>query len=163
MIIRPAAVYRLFDADDRLLYVGVTENVKARFSHHASSKPWWPDVARHTVEWMDNRDDAEAAEKLAISTEMPVWNVRDSPCPPKRPVEPWLQDAMDAGDVISVSAARSDLTELVASVRFQRRVVVLLGSKLPRAAIVPVELAAAIRAVGGADEAVKILRAHGAA
>lgn len=58
-----------------------------------------------------------------------------------------------------ISEARANLTELVASVRLLRRGVFLTRREKPQAAIVPVELCEAAYAVGGPDEAVKLLRA----
>ncbi|MFD3762092.1 GIY-YIG nuclease family protein [Streptomyces sp. NPDC058622] len=37
----PTAVYRLYDAEERLLYVGITMNVKQRFADHQRLKFWW--------------------------------------------------------------------------------------------------------------------------
>lgn len=68
------ALYRLYDTDDRLLYVGITNDPKKRWTHHASMKPWWPDVARHAVEWYDSRPEAEVAEFAAIRSEAPIHN-----------------------------------------------------------------------------------------
>ena len=38
-------VYRLYDAERNLLYVGMTSNLKRRLQHHSSQREWWPDVA----------------------------------------------------------------------------------------------------------------------
>jgi transcriptional regulator with XRE-family HTH domain len=75
------ALYRFFDADDRLLYVGITDDIHRRWKHHAAVKTWWGDVARQTVEWHDSRPVAEAAERKAISQEKPVYNIRDARAP----------------------------------------------------------------------------------
>ena len=69
------ALYRMFDADDVLLYVGISYVVPARMEWHARYQPWWPQVARRIVEWYGNRDLAEAAEKAAIRAEKPRHNV----------------------------------------------------------------------------------------
>jgi hypothetical protein len=70
------ALYRFFAADGSLLYVGITGNTTQRWAAHASEKPWWPEVARKTVEWFDDRATAEANERIAIGIEMPRYNVR---------------------------------------------------------------------------------------
>lgn len=72
------ALYRFYDAAERLLYVGITDSVEARFAAHRD-KFWWPEVARHTIEWIDTRQSAEAAEKAAMREERPLWNVQSSP------------------------------------------------------------------------------------
>ncbi len=63
------AVYRVFAADETLLYVGVAKSFARRWSQHAAAKPWWPDVQRQTVDWYPDRDTALAAETAAIRTE----------------------------------------------------------------------------------------------
>jgi hypothetical protein len=76
--IERTALYRLFDADDTLLYVGITVDPETRWWNHAKEKSWWPEVANRTVEWFDNRAAAEAAEFTAIVTEDPRYNVEHS-------------------------------------------------------------------------------------
>lgn len=73
------ALYRFFAVDDVLLYVGVTSSLGTRWSSHATSKPWWPEVHHQTVEWFDTRDAALAAEKAAIKAESPRYNERHAP------------------------------------------------------------------------------------
>lgn len=154
------AIYRFYDASERLLYIGITENPRARFADHESKKPWWKDVTRHSIEWRETREEAEAAELEAIRAERPVWNVAGSPCPPERPLDPWIRAAIERGDVTSVSDARTNLTEVVERVKFLRRITVVMKHRKPAAALVPVELADAADDVGGPDTAVRILRDH---
>ena len=71
----PTALYRLYDAEDRLLYVGISGDLKERLKTHASLKPWWPDVVRKTVQWYATRADAAEAEIKAIGSERPLHNV----------------------------------------------------------------------------------------
>jgi predicted GIY-YIG superfamily endonuclease len=77
------ALYRLHDAEGALLYVGITHDPDARFAAHASDKPWWPDVARKTIEWYARREHALAAEEAAIKAKSPRHNVVHCPCPPE--------------------------------------------------------------------------------
>jgi predicted GIY-YIG superfamily endonuclease len=74
----PTALYRLYNAMGKLLYVGITGNIKARFAQHAETKPWWPEVARKTVEWHLTRESAAEAEVKAIGLERPIHNIRDA-------------------------------------------------------------------------------------
>lgn len=73
------ALYRLFAADDALLYVGVAEDPEWRWSQHSKEKIWWPQVARKEVQWYPSRDAAEAAEWTAIHEELPTYNLTVSP------------------------------------------------------------------------------------
>jgi len=86
----PVALYRLYGADGTLLWVGITGSLSERFAQHAASKPWWPDVARKTVAWCQDRSDAARAEAAAIRDEHPLYNVRLQPRPkapkPARPM-----------------------------------------------------------------------------
>ncbi|MFF7411623.1 GntR family transcriptional regulator [Streptomyces lydicus] len=70
------ALYRLYDADGHLLYVGISSNPKRRWWAHAAqhAATWWPQVATRTVEWLDTRELAAAAERHAIKVESPAHN-----------------------------------------------------------------------------------------
>lgn len=67
------ALYRLFNAEDRLLYVGITTDTNVRWQAHSTAK-WWPDVARKDVQWFNHRVEAAEAEKAAIKSEQPLHN-----------------------------------------------------------------------------------------
>jgi len=69
------ALYRLWSADGTLLYVGIADNLKARFDDHKKEKRWWGDVAKVTVVWYGSRKDAFQAEDIAIKTEHPIHNI----------------------------------------------------------------------------------------
>lgn len=69
------ALYRFFGADDALLYIGISIHPFARMGQHQGDKSWWGEVVKVTIERHPNRADVEAAEKLAIKTEEPRYNV----------------------------------------------------------------------------------------
>lgn len=71
---RRTAVYRLYDAEDRLLYVGITVNPKSRLRDHRTKKPWWHEVARTETRWFDTRPEAEDVEGVAIRDERPLYD-----------------------------------------------------------------------------------------
>lgn len=73
---RQTAVYRLFDADDVLLYVGISANLNRRMVDHRRSSSWWPNVRRGAVTWYRNRTIARRKEAEAINTEDPRYNIR---------------------------------------------------------------------------------------
>lgn len=68
-------LYRFFDADDVLLYVGIAGNPGRRFNEHNKDKDWWSQVARSTMEHHPDRHAALEAERLAIIAERPLHNV----------------------------------------------------------------------------------------
>jgi len=70
------ALYRFYDADDCLLYVGITDNPRARFKKHAAEKSWWGKVSTREIEWLSSRHEAEVAELTAIYRERPLHNVQ---------------------------------------------------------------------------------------
>lgn len=75
------ALYRFFNAAGQLLYVGVSGNTETRWRQHAESKPWWPDVAEKTTQWLDGRPEALDAERVAIRTEKPLYNHQNAASP----------------------------------------------------------------------------------
>ncbi|WP_208903947.1 GIY-YIG nuclease family protein [Streptomyces incarnatus] len=70
------ALYRLYDAEDTLLYVGIAGDPRSRWAQHARDKrdTWWPQVHTRDVEWFDTREMAEEAELAAILAERPRHN-----------------------------------------------------------------------------------------
>lgn len=68
-------LYRFYDSDDRLLYVGISLHAATRASQHRSEKAWWPNVVRMDVERLPDRQAAQAAELAAIRGEKPLHNV----------------------------------------------------------------------------------------
>ena len=78
---QPHSVYRVFDAQDRLLYIGCTRDVNARMAVHRS---WGnPNPASFAVKMHGVReevreyptyDEARAAERAAILAEAPYFN-----------------------------------------------------------------------------------------
>lgn len=85
-------VYRCFDADGVLLYIGSTGNVKRRMAMHArgksrASRTVSALMARYATEGpYTDRAAAEAAEQAAIVAESPLLNIQHSRLPG------WLND-----------------------------------------------------------------------
>lgn len=82
-----ARVYRCYDAQDRLLYVGcTTQRVDYRLTQHRSRhrrqrrKSWTELVARVDVEEFDALADAASAEMSAIWHEGPLFNIVGGHC-----------------------------------------------------------------------------------
>jgi predicted GIY-YIG superfamily endonuclease len=65
------AIYRLYDAEERLLYVGISMAPERRWEEHALQKLWWHLVARKEVEWVGSRVEALAAEEAIERSEKP--------------------------------------------------------------------------------------------
>lgn len=71
------AVYRMFDAQGRLLYIGRTKDPGQRFADH-SMKRWFPLVATITLEWHPSLTAASIAERQAIQEENPWYNIAET-------------------------------------------------------------------------------------
>lgn len=67
------SLYRHYDADGALLYVGISLNAVYRLSQHGSAD-WSKYIARVDIESYHSRGEAMAAEKRAIKSESPVFN-----------------------------------------------------------------------------------------
>lgn len=76
-------VYRLYDEDGRLIYIGATSNLPARIAEHARTKTW-PGchpvltIGERMETWVatqyPTRAEAFAAERAAIRAEQPELN-----------------------------------------------------------------------------------------
>jgi len=68
-------VYRLFDADARLIYIGCTYNVESRLKSHRHVMWWAPQIARIKITVHPTKAAAHEVERAAITAEKPRWNV----------------------------------------------------------------------------------------
>lgn len=88
------ALYRHFDADGQLLYVGITSDPRRRLSEHLKAAKW--PIASVDLEWFDNDLSAVRAERKAILTESPIHNIRrDTKEPPITPDRGWRKCLAD--------------------------------------------------------------------
>jgi len=67
-------LYRHYDGEGQLLYVGISLSAVARLSAHKSRSGWYQDIARVEIENYESREEAEAAEVEAIQEERPLHN-----------------------------------------------------------------------------------------
>lgn len=67
-------VYRHYDADDVLLYVGASVSPIARAEEHASCAAWYRQIARIDLQWFATYAEAIDAERRAIRDESPKHN-----------------------------------------------------------------------------------------
>lgn len=72
------ALYRHYDDQGVLLYVGISNNPSGRFGQHKHSSRWAKLSARMVVEWYENKQAALHKEGEAIRVEKPVFNVSRS-------------------------------------------------------------------------------------
>lgn len=70
----PHHVYRCYDHEGRLLYVGSTTDLFGRLRSHRQKKWWAPNVAKVKATYFPNGVAARAVESRAICEEVPRWN-----------------------------------------------------------------------------------------
>jgi len=75
----PTALYRHFDANGVLLYVGVSLSAIERLRQHRDASHWSREIARVEIKWFLHRSDALNAEREAVRKENPKYNVQHRP------------------------------------------------------------------------------------
>jgi excinuclease UvrABC nuclease subunit len=71
----PHSVYRFYNADGELLWVGCTANLFSRLLSHRSGSPFHTQIASVQLEHFDSRTEARAAETAYIETLRPAYNI----------------------------------------------------------------------------------------
>lgn len=71
---RRTALYRFYDADDVLLYIGISDHLATRHMSHVAESSWMEFAARSTIERHPTRAEAADAEVAAIRAESPLFN-----------------------------------------------------------------------------------------
>lgn len=68
-------LYRHFDKDGRLLYVGISISAVARLATHKIGSEWYGQIVRIEIERFESRREALDAESAAITNEKPLFNL----------------------------------------------------------------------------------------
>ena len=72
---RTTHLYRLWNADGELLYIGISKSAMRRLTDHQKGKSWGDEVSQVTIENVATRAEAERLEADAIASERPKYNV----------------------------------------------------------------------------------------
>lgn len=80
----PTDLYRRFDIQDRLLYIGITNDLARRAAAHEEGSTWMEFAVRSTTVRYPSRPDAEEAEETAIKAELPLFNHEHNDTPEAR-------------------------------------------------------------------------------
>lgn len=72
-------LYRLYDAEMNLLYVGYTWNPFSRWTAHSRSKPWWHEVAHADLWHCPTTRDVRHWETWCIKNLDPKYNIHQHP------------------------------------------------------------------------------------
>jgi predicted GIY-YIG superfamily endonuclease len=75
----PHWVYRQWGFDGRLLYIGATADPETRGHQHTLGTAWYHEIERVELTQYPTGPAAYAAEKLAIRTESPKYNIKSNP------------------------------------------------------------------------------------
>ena len=68
------ALYRFFDADRTLLYVGISDHHRTRANEHRQTAAWQRFAVEKRLTWHIDRAAAADAERNAIERELPLFN-----------------------------------------------------------------------------------------
>jgi predicted GIY-YIG superfamily endonuclease len=71
---KAATLYRYYDANGALLYVGVSKRPFDRLTQHQAEKPWHLEIATVRLEHLPDLSAALKAEAEAIRDEIPLHN-----------------------------------------------------------------------------------------
>lgn len=77
-------LYRHFDKEGNLLYVGISLSAMGRLVSHKRDANWFDDIASVTIEKFKTRSAAEKAERKAIQNEIPKHNTMRYKVPKKK-------------------------------------------------------------------------------
>lgn len=69
------ALYRHYDTNNELLYVGVSLSAITRLGQHKREQWWFERIARIDIEWYDTKSEALDAERHAIIHGRPLYNI----------------------------------------------------------------------------------------
>lgn len=81
---RRTHLYRLWNAEGELLYVGISKSAMSRLTQHQHDKAWADEIASVTVEHVATRAEAERLEVEAIKSERPKYNIRNRQKPTRQ-------------------------------------------------------------------------------
>ena len=69
-------LYRAFNKNNELLYVGISGSLMTRMNSHKRTKSWFKEMSCLTTEHYDTREEALTAESKAIKEENPKYNIQ---------------------------------------------------------------------------------------
>jgi predicted GIY-YIG superfamily endonuclease len=103
---KPTALYRWFDKEALLLYIGISDELAERVKGHIKASSWMEFAAASTIERHPTRYAALDAEEAAIKAEHPLFNHQhnDTPEARKRTVEYLIKH--DRLDLLAPSISR---------------------------------------------------------
>lgn len=86
-------LYRHFDKDGILLYVGISASAINRLGQHETHAHWFDTITSVTIQHYETREEVVKAERVAIATENPVHNLM-------RPLPAWSQAQVSRDEMV---------------------------------------------------------------
>ena len=72
-------LYRFYNENDELIYVGITNTWYQRFHQHEKKSGWFSEAVKVTFEKYPDRESVELAESYIIKLEKPKYNKSQNP------------------------------------------------------------------------------------
>lgn len=120
------SLYRHFAADGSLLYVGISLSWPQRTRSHARHARWFEEVARVEIEHFPTREAALGAEREAIKSEKPRFNVVHNRPTATKPAERWKRP-LRTGDTLLDTITGPDVIVGPALVYRDDQVSIIIG------------------------------------
>jgi len=108
-------LYRHFDKDDVLLYVGISLSTIQRLSQHKRTAHWFDKVTRVSVEKYATREEALFKERETIRLEKPLYNIVHNLVPQYVNVEPVELSELPYHSKTEIDRLKDDAKEVVAN------------------------------------------------
>ncbi len=99
-------LYRHFNADNELLYVGISLSALNRLGQHRDNSHWFDTISRVDIQKFDTKEEALSAETLAIREEKPRHNI-------KKQGDIKEEEKMQRKTIINAEFSRKDLTSKI--------------------------------------------------
>ena len=88
-------LYRHFNVDGVLLYVGVSLSAIHRLSQHADHSKWYNEISKVEMEHFCDRPSAMVAERKAVISEGPLHNIHHKKKPNKTRYQEYAEQSRD--------------------------------------------------------------------
>lgn len=105
-------LYRLYDANEQLLYVGISKSAIHRLHEHLTTQPWAEQIVTQKVQRFNSRQELEEAEKAAIKAENPKHNITHNGKRPKgravNGTDNTFVDVFNIGECVALGLSSGD-------------------------------------------------------
>ena len=107
--VQQTALYRHFDAEGILLYIGIALSPVQRLRKHRDESTWFDRIASITIERFPTREEAKQAESVAIKSERPLFNIAHVQRLPD-----WFFDGLESSPCMKEMALKASVAKTLA-------------------------------------------------